>query len=645
MRSAFRSSILPLPLWVVAVAASVGCSPYRGDLPPSTLDLVDFQPREADVGDHLEVIGTSLPRKRPAKVTFRGHLAQPGREPVAVEITTVGESTSEGRVDLVLTEGLAGELCGVGEEAVHTTFHGDVELSFAAIDPGAPPLSGRVRDVVLDVRPASITSTGSVEDGQRALVFMGITLATSTASSAILTMKDGTTQEGRIVGDPSADPILFEGKSGERRSVPRAEIVTVQGTSSALASGGLLVAAVREGSPARLAGLTSGDVIVEIDGLRAASIGDVVPVSSTSVLMVRRDNEPVLHPVAISMRGFQRRLPIALLGATLLAVLAAASVGLSTLVGRRTTGWLSRRLANHANRPDRAGEPRVSRRWQVLPIAAVSAGLVLIPLGQRSLAATYDLAALTIVAVTALIASPILRPTGGAPGGAFVARSRALVHAFLTQMPGVVALACAVMTIGSLRLADVVGAQGSAPWRWLAFKTPVTAALFALWLAPALAASPSRSDLPEAPPDGAEGAQLSVWLGALVTSALGAAVFLGGWHVDDDASMGARLVGAVLYLAKVWALLFGLMWIRRTFPRRTAGSPLSGWRGLVPAAMVAPFATLAGLAMQPSIDRVGLGGILATATFAASIVAASWLCARVLHARRIVSTEHLDPYL
>lgn len=624
-------------------AGLVGCSPYRSDAPPSTLDLIDFQPREADVGDHLEVIGTSLPRKRAATVVFRGRLAKPGREPIAVEIQATGESTSEGRVDIVLTDALADELCGVGDEAVHTTFHGDVELSFAAIDPGAPPLSGRVRDVVLDVQPrdASVATTSN-DDGQRALAFMGVTLATSTASSAILVMKDGTRQEGRIIGDPSADPILFEGKSGERRSVPRAEVEAVQGTSSALASGGLLVAAVHEGSPAQLAGLSAGDVIVEVDGLRASTIADVVPASSISVLMVRRDNEPTLRPIAVSMRGFARRLPVALLGATLLAGLAGAAAFVAVTTGRGTTGWLSRRLQGR-----RGAAAPGSRRWHVLSAAAASAGLVLIPLGQRSLGATHDLAALTIVAVAAVIASPIL--AGGRDGGdssSLVARARGVVQAFVGQLPGVVALACAVMSVGSLRLADVVGTQGSAPWRWLAFRTPLMAGLFALWLAPALTSAPGRaSELPEAPADGARGGQLSAWLAALVTGALGAAVFLGGWQVDDDASIGARLFGAVLYLGKVWALVLGIMWARKTFPRLAGRGGITGWRALVPAALAAPFATLAGSSMQPALDRSGLGGPIAGATFAAAVAAVAWLCARVLYARRIVSTEHLDPYL
>src|SRR4051812_24574719 len=125
--------VLALAVVLAAFGSSallaLGCN--AAEPAPQLLDLLDFTPREVEVGDRLEVIGSGLPEGRPAHVSFRGTLRRPGKEPVrSFEADADAASTSADRVQMVLTEALQETFCGAGEQAEHTTFEGDVVVSF-----------------------------------------------------------------------------------------------------------------------------------------------------------------------------------------------------------------------------------------------------------------------------------------------------------------------------------------------------------------------------------------------------------------------------------------------------------------------------------------------------------------------------------
>ena len=108
------------------------------DIPPQLLNVLDFAPREAEVGDRLEVIGAGFPEGKTAHVLFKGTLNRPGHKPIkGVEIETEGASSSADKIEMTFTEGLQTAFCGAGDEAVHTTFNGDVIVSFPASTGGA----------------------------------------------------------------------------------------------------------------------------------------------------------------------------------------------------------------------------------------------------------------------------------------------------------------------------------------------------------------------------------------------------------------------------------------------------------------------------------------------------------------------------
>ena len=80
MPSLRRSALRPLAwLWILAVLALVlaltGC---QEDVMPELVKVTDVVPREAEVGDRLEITGAGFPQGRTARVTFKGELRRPG---------------------------------------------------------------------------------------------------------------------------------------------------------------------------------------------------------------------------------------------------------------------------------------------------------------------------------------------------------------------------------------------------------------------------------------------------------------------------------------------------------------------------------------------------------------------------------------
>jgi NADH-quinone oxidoreductase subunit H len=80
-------------------------------------------------------------------------------------------------------------------------------------------------------------------------------------------------------------------------------------------------------------------------------------------------------------------------------------------------------------------------------------------------------------------------------------------------------------------------------------------------------------------------ASLAGYADAVVTSAIVVIVFLGGWSLPWTGGVLVALASAVVFAAKLVALVYSLAWVRRALERR--GVPLEdlGWMWLVPAAL------------------------------------------------------------
>src|SRR5579859_1566731 len=105
-----RSSWFAFVFSVLALLAWSGC--VSTEAPPQLLNVLDFAPREAEVGDRLEVIGAGFPEGKTAHVVFKGTLYRPGKKPIKrVEIDVDAANSSSDKIEMMFTEGLQTAFC------------------------------------------------------------------------------------------------------------------------------------------------------------------------------------------------------------------------------------------------------------------------------------------------------------------------------------------------------------------------------------------------------------------------------------------------------------------------------------------------------------------------------------------------------
>jgi NADH-quinone oxidoreductase subunit H len=597
---------------------------------PALVEVTALTPTDVEPGDRIVISGAGFPAGKPARVRFQGTLYRSGDTALhGAEVLLTGTVTGPEQVEVDFREAAQALFCGVGDRAAHTTFEGEVEVAFAAASPGAPPVAGVLRHAVLDVRPsASAVDRAHEADGERALQYMGLRVT------------------------PPA-----------RRGL------------------GLAVDAVQPGSPADVAGVGAGDVITTFDGVRAAAVGDLVPVPGEreATLGVRSVGATTDRPRQVSVEGLRRAPPAELLDA---ATVVAAALGILWLLGSAAPSSLASALQRAASRLRARAGPAPAKRsvgdrvWMgpvraifgaavrdTLPPAAastivdasVAALLAVMPFGQYLVAARMDVELLFFVAVTSLAVVAVVAAGPGWGG------LRAAGHVAWQHAAPAMAVASVVLTTGSLRVQEIARAQGTCPWDWLAFRNPAALLLLALLLGAARIAP--DQDSPPAPiealvddgPAPARGPR-GPWLAAAVRAhrfliaGLASALFLGGWSLPglSPAQQEGRLllegVGAAWLLTKTWALVLGLAVLRQALPvRRLADGSRTTTRRELPLATAALVATAAWTRWSPEgAEQVLVSGALVAI---ASIVAVA-IVQRLRHGALSPGGDgHLSPFL
>lgn len=617
-------------LFVLALALPA----CRGEAPAQLVSAVDLTPREAEVGDRLEVIGAGFPEGKLATVSFRGDLFRPGQEPVrGAEIVAQAASTSQNKVSLLLTEALQTELCGRGESADHTTFRGDVVVAFAARTAGAPPVTGVLQNVVLDVQGPAVPSElakAREAESRRALAFVGVQI----------------------------DPTTL---------VPP-----------------FVVKAVAPGSRGERAGLLAGDTLLAVDGVSIRSANDFTfssDRSATFLLGRGRLKEPIERSVDI--QGFRQRAPRDLAVAGVLVGLVVMLFSLWLAPVAKTLGWLERRVASRLrsrvptkrlseNRRQRlwssvrasladdiapAGEPWLVRLLPYLSFLATSAGATTVAFGRPLVAPDVDFGIVAFASLTVLVVVALMNAGWHAKGRWSIGLGlKGAGAALLLQLPVMLAFGAVVLATGSVRFSDMVAAQGAAPWTWNAFKNP--ALFFALGLVLVASFPQARrpntrlaeADLDEPAPRG--GLMFYVeWGHLLIVSTLTAILFLGGWRLPvPHAAPGAiawPALGALLLQVKCWAVAGGVVALRWALPRVHTDQMVGlVFRYGVPAALAvlagsAAWAASRGSPVWRTIEPV-LGYVLfglalgATLKFARAVMG---------HVRAAQAPMHVNPWL
>ncbi len=597
---------------------------------PQLIQALEFAPREAEVGDRLEVRGSGFPKGKTASLSFRGVLYRPGEDSQRAEVDAQGTVTSAQQIELPFTEALQTLFCGRGDRAAHTTFVGEIEVAFPAVRPGAPPVTATLRGVTVDFRPPlppRAVFDARVAEGARALSYVGIVVA-----------PDGIT------------------------------------------AGGVVVREVLPGSRADQAGVLADDLLTSFDHVRLTSLADAIPSGAhgTVVLGIRRGEAPTELTKEVAVDGFTFAAPGDLLGAALILALAAALIVLFLAPRKGIFSFLETRVAARMQRQSFRSIARMllpaanERAWvrfaPYLVFSVLSAVFAAMPFGRYLIIADLDIAILFLLAILSLLSIGLL--SGGlaknGPGYSFFAGLRAAAQILVYELPAAIAILCVVMMTGSLRMQDIIRAQGGLPWDWYMFRSPVTLVLFFLFMTSILAEG-SRATASAAifqaevegagPPPSAHSTGLRYlvffvgeWANVFVMSGIATTIFLGGWQVPGIASgevesrTDLELIGSLLFLLKSWSLTLAVVAVRWSLPPiRIAQMMTLCGKWLVPLALCALVLTSGWVAWSPVAHVQKTLGVAMFAVFCLGLVRFSY---RVRYNLRLAYGEaHLNPFL
>ena len=607
---------------IAILATLLGCE--RAPL-PQLIQALDFAPREAEVGDRLEVRGTGFPKGKIANLSFRGALYRPGEDFERAEVDTSGTVTSAQQIELPFTEELQALFCGRGEKTAHTTFVGDLDVAFPAVRPGAPPITATLRAITVDFRPPAprhAVFEASAAEGARALSYVGISYAPS-----------------------------------------------------GVTAGGVVVAEVRPGSRADQAGILSGDVITSFDHVRLASLADAVPsgAHATVALGIRRGDSEIELTREVAIDGFAFTAPGDLLGAALILAIAAALIllfmaprrGLFTFLEARVAARMRTRSFRSIARMllPAPGERSIARVAPYLVFSVFSAAFAAMPFGRYLIIADLDIAILFVLAITSLATIGLLTGGFASKKYSFFGGIRAAAQILVYQMPAAIAILCIVMMTGSLRMQEIIRAQGGMPWDWYMFKSPVTLGLFFLFLTTIIAeGSRAPFGLPEI--EGAAAGEVPLrpsglryvlfffaeWANVFVMSGIGTTLFLGGWQIpgvtpgEAESRIDLQLLGSVLFLLKGWTLTLAVVATRWSLPRVRIDQMMGlCGRWLVPLSLAALVMTAGWVLWSPGVHVQRTLGMGMFAVFCLGVLR---FFQRVRYNLRTTYGEaHLNPFL
>ncbi len=201
----------------------------------------------------------------------------------------------------------------------------------------------------------------------------------------------------------------------------------------------------------------------------------------------------------------------------------------------------------------------------------------------------------------------------------------------------------AVLLAGSMRMVDIVNNQTGSWWlipKWFVFLQPVGAVIF--FIATLAEVNRAPFDMPEAEQELTAGYHteysgmkfallfMAEYTKMIAVSAIMATLFFGGYlgpdvigwlssHVSFLSVLTplAPLQGLIYMVLKIAIILFGMIWVRATFPRIRYDRLMAfGWKVLLPVSLVLVFITALGVILSnndfnnPLISIIPAGSIV-----------------------------------
>lgn len=212
---------------------------------------------------------------------------------------------------------------------------------------------------------------------------------------------------------------------------------------------------------------------------------------------------------------------------------------------------------------------------------------MVIPFSGWLIVADLNIGLLFLLSVTSLmVVSIIMGGWSSNSKWSLLGGMRSAAQIISYELPASVALLSIATQTGSLSTVSIVRAQGGMPWDWYVFNSPFTFCAFFIYFISALAeGNRTPFDLPEAESELVAGYfteysgfrfslfPLVEWVNVFVIGAVTSMLFLGGWNIpgvsaqQQDANGWLQAAGFGIFLVKIIALIFLIIWVRWTLPR------------------------------------------------------------------------------
>ncbi|MBN2507473.1 MAG: NADH-quinone oxidoreductase subunit NuoH [Verrucomicrobia bacterium] len=251
------------------------------------------------------------------------------------------------------------------------------------------------------------------------------------------------------------------------------------------------------------------------------------------------------------------------------------------------------------------------RAAPVLVLVPAMICLAVIPFGERWVAREMPLGLLVLFAFGSIqVMAVMLGGWASRNKYAIISAARIVSQDVAYEIPMLLVMITLLMVTGTMDLGEIVRQQAGGFWRWHLFRldaNPLMPLTFVIYYICMLAeTNRAPFDMAEAESELVAGAYteysgmgfgvffMAEYANIVVGCATATVLFLGGWQ--SPIGVGS---GPVWFLAKLYGLVFSVIWVRWTFPRTQFYGLLNlSWKILIPASLF--ILVLSGAALQLS---------------------------------------------
>ena len=247
-------------------------------------------------------------------------------------------------------------------------------------------------------------------------------------------------------------------------------------------------------------------------------------------------------------------------------------------------------------------DPLLFKVSPILLLVPAVMSFVTIPFGEHLAARNVDLGLLMIFAFASInVLGLLIGAWGSANKYAIIAAARVISQNIAYEIPMLLTAIALVMATGSMNLNEIVAQQGGGLWHWNLIRltyaaSPLTPIAFLVFFTTMLAeTNRAPFDMAEAESELVAGAFteyagmgfgvffMGEYANIVVGASLVTVLFLGGWQ----SPLPFLPNSVVWFLAKMYAIIFTVVWIRWTYPRTQFYALLNlSWKVLIPISLV-----------------------------------------------------------